>query len=101
MLPDKTIMCPYTGFAKSCREGVTEHNCPKWIHIKGLDPQTGAELDKFGCADTMMHVIMLENTLMQRQTGAAVESLRNVILQRTASPAPPILPASAHRIDHG
>ena len=81
MLPDKNIMCPYTGFAKSCREGVTEHNCPKWIHIKGLDPQTGAELDKFGCADTMMHVIMLENTLMQRQTGAAVESLRNAMLR--------------------
>jgi hypothetical protein len=98
MLPDKNIMCPYTGFAKSCREGVTEHNCPKWIHIKGLDPQTGAELDKFGCADTMMHVIMLENTLMQRQTGAAVESLRNAMLR---NPMHTLGPPSLKALNNG
>src|SRR5712691_8043638 len=48
MLPDKKVMCPYTGFQKSCWEGVAEHSCPKWIHIMGSDPNTGQAVDKYG-----------------------------------------------------
>lgn len=79
MLPDKKVMCPYTAFAKSCWEGVAEHTCPKWVRITGVDPQTGHPIDKYGCNDSFMPMLLIENSQMQRQTGAAVESLRNVV----------------------
>jgi hypothetical protein len=81
MLPDKKIKCPYTGFAKSCFDGVTKHNCPKWVHLMGANPQTGEHIDKYACSDSMIHLLLLENSRMQRQTGAAIESFRNEMIE--------------------
>jgi phosphosulfolactate phosphohydrolase-like enzyme len=81
MIPDKKVMCPYTGFAKSCFEGVTEHNCPKWVHVMGSNPQTGETMNKFACADSIAHFLLIENSQMQRQTAAAVESFRNEMVK--------------------
>lgn len=81
MLPDKDVMCPYTGFEKSCWSGVAEHRCPKWIHVLGNDPNTGQQVDKYGCNDSFQAMLMIENSLMQRQTGAAIESFRNEMIQ--------------------
>lgn len=77
MLPDKNLRCPATGFSTSCREIVAEFDCPKFIKIAGHDPNTGVQIDKHGCADTFMPLLLVENSQMQRQTGAAVESFRN------------------------
>lgn len=82
MLPDKNVMCPYTGFSKSCREGVVEHSCPKWIRITGLNPQTGEHMDQYGCSDSFLPLLLIENSQQQRQTGAAVESFRNEMVRR-------------------
>jgi hypothetical protein len=86
MLPDKKIKCPYTGFTKTCLDGVVKHNCPKWIHIRGLNPQTGDPVDNFGCSDSFQHLLMIENSQQQRQTGAAVESFRNEMLKLNSGP---------------
>jgi hypothetical protein len=88
MLPDKKVMCHETGFTKSCFEGVTEHLCQKWIHILGADPQTGVQIDRFGCSDRFMHMLLIENTLAQNQTGAAVESFRNEVVELNRNPLP-------------
>lgn len=82
MLPDKEIMCPATGFAKSCRSIVSECTCPKFVQIRGKDPQTGADVDKFGCVDSFLPMLLIENAQMSRQTGAAVESFRNEVAKR-------------------
>lgn len=79
MLPDKNTKCPYTAFAKTCFECVTEHNCPKWIHVTGVHPNTGQPVDRYDCADRWVPALIIENSQQQRQTGAAVESLRNVV----------------------
>lgn len=76
-IPDKSIMCHRTGFAKSCREIVLEGQCRLWTHIRGMDNNTGAEIDRYGCADEFLPLLLIENSNLQRQTGAAVESLRN------------------------
>ncbi|WP_368508098.1 hypothetical protein [Bradyrhizobium lupini] len=76
-LPPKDVGCHRTGFAKGCRECVVEHNCQLWMHISGANPNTGEALQTYGCADTFMPLLMIENSQQQRQTGAAVESLRN------------------------
>lgn len=79
MLPDPKVKCPATGFARSCRGVVAECECPKFVHVRGADPQTGAPVDKFGCVDSFLPMLLIENAQMSRQTGAAVESFRNEV----------------------
>ena len=81
MLPDKNIKCPATGFSKSCREIVADCDCPKFIKISGVNPNDGQPVDKFGCIDSFLHMLLIENSQMQRQTGAAVESFRNEMVK--------------------
>jgi hypothetical protein len=80
MLPDKKIKCPYTGFTKTCFDGVTKHSCPKWIHVRGTDPQ-GGEVNRYDCSDAWLPMLLIENSQQQRQTGAAVESFRNEMVK--------------------
>lgn len=61
------------------KEPCIEHGCAWYKHILGLHPQTGAELDHFECAVTLQNELLIENGRQQRQTGAAVESLRNEV----------------------
>ena len=81
MLPDKNIRCPSTGFVKSCREIVAEFECPKFIKISGVNPNDGQPVDRFGCIDSFLHMLLIENSQQQRQTGAAVESFRNEMVR--------------------
>lgn len=77
MLPDKNVKCPATGFTKSCREIVADCDCPKFVKISGVNPNDGQPVDKFGCVDSFLPMLLIENSQQQRQTGAAVESFRN------------------------
>jgi hypothetical protein len=79
MLPDKDIKCPATAFARTCREIVSDCTCPKFVSLKGTDPQTGVAVDKWGCVDSFLPMLLIENAQMSRQTGAAVESFRNEV----------------------
>lgn len=81
MLPDHKLKCPATAFARSCREIITECDCPKFVSIKGHDPQTGAIVDRYGCVDSFLPLLLIENAQMSRQTGAAVESFRNEVVE--------------------
>ena len=45
----------------------------------GGEPQTGKEIDEWDCAVKWMPMLLIENSQQQRQTGAAVESFRNVV----------------------
>jgi hypothetical protein len=51
--------------------------CSWFTQIRGNDPQTGKDIDEWGCAVTWMPTLLIENSQQQRQTGAAVESFRN------------------------
>jgi hypothetical protein len=94
VLPEKDIGCHRTGFAKSCRECVVEHNCRLWVRVSGVNPNTGEPMDKYECSDALMPFLTIENSQQQRQTGAAVESFRNEMVAMNerayaASLAPP------------
>jgi hypothetical protein len=82
MLPDPKIRCPATGFAKSCRSIVSKHDCPKFVKITGVNPNDGQPVDRFGCVDSFLPMLLIENSQMQRQTGAAVESFRNEMVKQ-------------------
>lgn len=81
MLPDPRIKCPHTGFAKTCKAIVSKYDCPKFVKIDGHNPNTGEPVHKTGCIDSFLHLLLIENSQQQRQTGAAVESARNAAVK--------------------
>lgn len=61
------------------RKPCIENKCKFWTHIQGQNPQSGEVFDKFDCTFALFPILLLENSQQQRQTGAAVESLRNEV----------------------
>ena len=72
----KGPICPL--IKKTC----IEHGCKFWVHITGLHPQSGAKLDHFDCSVAWLPVLLVENARHVRGTQAAVESMRNEVIQR-------------------
>jgi len=68
--------CPLDGF-KPCRQ----LDCAWFMKVRGNNPNTGEEIDDYGCAIAWMPVLMIENSQQQRQTGSAVESFRNEMVK--------------------
>ena len=68
--------CPLDGF-NPCRQ----LDCAWFMKVRGNNPNTGEEIDDFGCAMAWMPVLLIENSQQQRQTGAAVESFRNEMVK--------------------
>ena len=68
-------LCPLTG------DECMEHGCEWYTHIIGNNPQSGEKVDNFGCAITFIPMLLIENSQQQRQTGAAVESFRNEMVE--------------------
>ena len=56
--------------------------CAWFTQVRGTNPQTGREVDEWGCAVNWMPMLLIENSQQQRQTGAAVESFRNETISR-------------------
>lgn len=52
-----------------------------YVQIRGTNPNTGQEVDEYGCSIAWMPILLLEGAQQQRQTGAAVESFRNVMVK--------------------
>lgn len=55
--------------------------CSWFIQLRGTHPQSGDPVDEWGCSMTWLPILMIENSKEQRQTGAAVESFRNEMVQ--------------------
>lgn len=53
------------------------HKCPWWTRLVGKHPQTGAEIDEWGCAIAWMPTLMIETAKEARQGAAAIETFRN------------------------
>jgi hypothetical protein len=68
--------CPLNNF-----EPCKQLDCSWFTQLRGTNPNTGNEIDEWGCAIAWMPVLMIENSQQQRQTGAAVESFRNEMVK--------------------
>lgn len=68
--------CPLDNF-NPCRE----LNCAWFLKIRGQNPNTGEDIDDWGCSMAWIPLLTIENSQMQRQTGAAVESFRNEMVK--------------------
>ena len=63
--------CPLIG------EECMKLKCEWFTQVRGQNPNTGEDVDEWGCAVTWLPLLLIENSQQQRQTGAAVESFRN------------------------
>ena len=68
--------CPLNNF-KHCKK----FDCNWFIQVRGTNPQTGKEQDEYGCAISYLPLLMIENSQQTRQTGSAIESFRNEMVQ--------------------
>ena len=68
--------CPLDNF-NPCRQ----LDCAWFMKIRGNNPNTGEEIDDYGCSMAWLPVLMIENSQQQRSTGAAVESFRNEMVK--------------------
>jgi hypothetical protein len=68
--------CPLDNF-NPCRQ----LECAWFLKIRGANPNTGEDLDEWGCSMAWMPIMMIENSQQQRSTGAAVESFRNEMVK--------------------
>ena len=69
--------CPLNNF-----EPCKQLDCAWFIKLDGKDPNTGKDIDEFGCAVAWMPMLLIENAQQSRQTGAAVESFRNQMVRQ-------------------
>jgi hypothetical protein len=76
-LPNEKRMCHLTGFKQSCRALVTCGKCERWVNVQGRHPQTDEIINRYNCIDDWQYLLLIENSKLQRETGAAVESFRN------------------------
>ena len=81
MLPDRETMCHRTGFSKSCFEGVVQCKCQLWMQLNGMNPQTGEQIAKWGCADSFLPLLTIELIRKTDEVGGSVDSFRNTYQQ--------------------
>lgn len=68
--------CPINKF-QPCRE----LECAWFMKVAGSNPNTGADLEEWGCAMAWFPIFTIENSQQQRQTSAAVESFRDEMVK--------------------
>lgn len=68
--------CPLNNF-ETCKQ----LECAWFIKVAGHNPNTGKDIEEWGCAMVWMPLLTIENSLQQRRTGAAVESFRNEMVK--------------------
>lgn len=58
-------------------------DCAWFVKVEGYDINTGKRVDEWNCTVSLLPMLLIENSGMQRQTGAAVESFRNEMVKST------------------
>ena len=72
-------ICPMLG--KTC----IGLQCAWFTKVQGTNPQTGKDIEDWGCAVAWLPMLAIENSQTNRMSGAAVESFRNETLNRISS----------------
>jgi hypothetical protein len=75
--------------------------CVWFTQVRGQDPNTGKEVDEYGCAVAWLPMLLIENAQQSRQTGAAVESMRNETVSSGAMMMQSLAAAAQARLNQG
>ena len=57
------------------------HKCPWWTRVIGKNPQSTEMIDDWRCAIALLPMLLIDNSQQSRQAGAAIESLRNELIE--------------------
>ena len=77
----KTVLtCPLGAKCEEIKDNAI-HRCAWFQTLAGTNPNTGEQIDEKGCAIAWVPMLMIENSMQQRSTSAAVESFRNETVQ--------------------
>jgi len=68
--------CPLNNF-----EPCKQLECAWFLKLRGMNPNTGEDIDEYGCSIAWLPLLLIENTQTNRQTGSAVESFRNEMVK--------------------
>lgn len=80
--------CP---LGAKCEEVKTEgkkqvlYRCPWYVQLRGSDPNTGREVDEWGCSIAWLPMLMINTANESRKGVAATESFRNEMARQSAS----------------
>lgn len=77
---EEKIFCPLGAKCVEAKDGAI-HRCAWHAMVRGVNKNTGEEVDEWRCAMNWMPMLLIENSAMQRETGAAVESFRNEMVE--------------------
>jgi hypothetical protein len=77
---ETVITCPFGSQCKEIKNNKL-HQCAWLVKLAGTNPQTGEQMDEEKCAVTFLPILMVENTMKVSSSAAAVESLRNEIVE--------------------
>lgn len=72
--------CPLNKF-----EPCKQLDCAWFMQIRGLHPNTGEEVDEWGCSVAWLPVLLINNAREQHSTAVAVESFRNEMVKSNES----------------
>lgn len=68
-------------FCPLIRKDCVGLKCSWFIQVRGINPNTGEDVDEWGCAVSWMPMLSIENSRQQRSTASAVESFRNEVVK--------------------
>lgn len=84
MAQEKKILCPMMG-GECIEDGAIRNGelvaCRFWVHVQGVNPQTGETVNNGDCSMAWLPVLMIENSKVNRETGASIESFRNEMVK--------------------
>jgi hypothetical protein len=84
MAQDKKILCPLMG-CECIEDGAIKDGelvaCKFWVTVHGKNPQTGETINNGDCSFAWTPILLIENSKVNRETGAAVESFRNEMVK--------------------
>ena len=72
--------CPLNGF-----EPCKQLECAWFVQMRGTDPNSGKEVDEYSCGIAWLPMLLVENAMQSRQSGAAIESFRNEMVKANQS----------------
>lgn len=91
----RTGPCPLGSQCEEIKDNI-KYVCPWYVKVRGKHPQSDEELDECRCAITWMPLLQIETSQQSRQTGAAVESFRNKMVEQNNK----MLGHTGYRIKH-
>jgi hypothetical protein len=66
-------------FCPLIRKKCIEHKCAWYMHVRGMNPNTGEDVDHWNCAVGWLPMLTIENSQQQRQTNATIDAFRNEV----------------------